>query len=70
MARLQISNDQDADAEPIDAYLEEYRPRKRSPPTLEALKQELEDEFLKPSTTFGANWLNKLQQYVYFSEAG
>ena len=42
--------------------LTERRPRKRNPKTLEAVKHELEDTFLKPPKSFSAEWLNRLQQ--------
>jgi antiviral helicase SKI2 len=59
---LQISESSSTETEPIDAYLEEYRPRKQAASTLEELQKELEEEFLRPSTTFSSSWLNKLQQ--------
>jgi antiviral helicase SKI2 len=59
---LQISESSSIEAEPIDTYLEEHRPRKRAASTLEELQKELEEEFLRPSTTFSSSWLNKLQQ--------
>ena len=41
----------------------ERRPRKkRNLKTLDVVKRELEDTFLKPPNAFGAEWLNKLQQ--------
>ena len=41
----------------------ERRPRKKSNlKTLDVVKRELEDTFLKPPNAFGAEWLNKLQQ--------
>jgi len=51
----------------IDSILDEVRPRKRSKPSIEAQRQILEDDFLKPSHSFSTEWLNKLQQYVPFS---
>jgi len=46
----------------IDHILEEQRPRKRVKQDQEALKRELEQKYLTPSTSFSTEWLNKLQQ--------
>ena len=46
----------------IDSILDQQRPRKRSRRTKEELKQELEKDFLCPSTSFNTKWLNELQQ--------
>ena len=46
----------------IDALLDQQRPRKRVKRTKDELKAELEKEFLTPSTSFSAKWLNRLQQ--------
>lgn len=46
----------------IDSILEEQRPRKRIKQSPEDLKRELEEKYLAPSTSFSADWLNKLQQ--------
>lgn len=46
----------------IDHILEEQRPRKRVKQDKEALKRELEQKYLTPSTSFSTEWLNKLQQ--------
>ncbi len=46
----------------IDSILDEQRPRKRIRQDREALKHELEEKFLTPSTSFSTEWLNKLQQ--------
>ena len=46
----------------IDDILDEARPRKRSRPSPEALKANLEQDFLTPSTTFSPVWLDRLQQ--------
>ena len=40
----------------------ERRPRKKNLKTLDAVKHELEDTFLKPPKSFSAEWLNRLQQ--------
>ena len=46
----------------IDHILEEQRPRKRVKQDQEALKRELEQKYLTPSTSFSTEWLNRLQQ--------
>ncbi|KAF2500286.1 antiviral helicase [Lophium mytilinum] len=46
----------------IDTILDEQRPRKRSRKTKEEVKQNLEKDFLSPSTSFNTPWLNDLQQ--------
>jgi len=46
----------------IDHILDEQRPRKRVKQDQEALKRELEQKYLTPSTSFSTEWLNKLQQ--------
>lgn len=48
----------------LKAFLLEPRPPEKPRPAPEKLKQQLEDEFLSPPTTFSAEWLNRLQQYV------
>ena len=48
----------------IDAYLTESRPRKRARKTFKEIQKDLEEEFLKPSTRFSTEWLNKLQESV------
>ncbi|KAF2178874.1 antiviral helicase [Zopfia rhizophila CBS 207.26] len=50
------------DSDWIDSILDEQRPRKRSRKTKHDIKQELEKEFLSPSTSFNTRWLNELQQ--------
>jgi antiviral helicase SKI2 len=45
----------------IDDILQEQRPRKRTKVSKEQLKQDLEHDFLSPSTSFSTQWLNKLQ---------
>jgi antiviral helicase SKI2 len=57
------SNTSDGTADDwIDHILEEQRPRKRVKQDQEALKRELEQRYLTPSTSFSTEWLNKLQQ--------
>ncbi|KAF2473140.1 antiviral helicase [Lindgomyces ingoldianus] len=46
----------------VDSLLKEQRPHKRLRKTQEAVKQELEQEFLTPSASFNTQWLNRLQQ--------
>ena len=62
--RLQISVNSDGQWNDgsIDALFTQSRPRKRTRKTPEAIKKELEEEFLRPPTTFSAEWLNRLQQ--------
>lgn len=46
----------------IDSIAGEQRPPKRQRKTKDAIKEELEQEFLTPSRSFNVEWLNKLQQ--------
>lgn len=46
----------------IDDALTKRRPRKPKPKNLDTVKQELEETFLKPPTSFSPEWLNRLQQ--------
>lgn len=64
--RLRIgANEHNPDQdECIDGTLSQQIPRKRTKRDSQALKRELENEFLTPQTSFDAKWLNKLQQYV------
>ncbi|MCJ1281219.1 hypothetical protein MMC26_000537 [Xylographa opegraphella] len=50
------------DDECIDVFLTEPRPHKLARKTSEDIKADLEEEILKPSTTFSTEWLNKLQE--------
>jgi antiviral helicase SKI2 len=64
MERVQLSSstpDTAAD-DWIDHILDSQRPRKRIKQDKEALKLELEEKYLTPSTSFSTEWLNKLQQ--------
>ena len=45
-----------------DDLLTEQRPNKRRRKSLDAVKKELEQAFLRPPTSFNGEWLNKLQQ--------
>jgi antiviral helicase SKI2 len=46
----------------IDNILDSQRPRKRVKQDPQALKLQLEEKYLTPSTSFSPEWLNKLQQ--------
>ncbi len=46
----------------INDILNEQRPRKRSKVSKDDLKQQIECDFLTPTTTFSHAWLNRLQQ--------
>jgi antiviral helicase SKI2 len=46
----------------IDSIVGEQRPPKRQRKTKDVIKKELEAEFLTPSRSFNAQWLNQLQQ--------
>ena len=48
----------------IDAFLDEPGQRKQPRKSLDTVKEDLESQFLKPSTSFSTEWLNKLQGYV------
>lgn len=62
--RLQVIGQQDgaSDFGGIDAILDQQRPRKRARKSPEAIKQDLEREFLTPSTSLDTPWLDQLQQ--------
>ena len=56
-----------------EQYLDEHecmntmgqqRPTERAKRDTQALKKELETDFLLPRTSFDGKWLHKLQQYV------
>ena len=46
----------------IDDILDQAKPRKRNRKTHEEIKTKLEQDFLTPSTSFRAEWLDRLQQ--------
>lgn len=46
----------------IDEFLDEANPRKRARISSEAVKANLEKDFLTPATTFSPSWLDRLQQ--------
>lgn len=48
----------------VDDILSLPRPWKKIKRDSEALKKELEQQFMTPPLSLGENWLNKLQQYV------
>ena len=52
----------------IDATLSQIRPKQRIKKNTQALKNELEKDCLTPQTSFDAEWLNKIQQYVVRSK--
>lgn len=56
----QISQDEDC----IDDKLNLQRPRKRTKWDPAILKKDTEMDFLSPPTSYGPDWLNKVQQYV------
>lgn len=64
--RLRMSdNEHDLDQEErIDNSVGQQRRRKRTRRDIQALKKALEQEILTPQTSFDADWLNKVQQYV------
>jgi antiviral helicase SKI2 len=56
------STDYAKDADWLDSLSSHQRPPKRKRKSKEVIKKELEYEFLTPSTSFNARWLNQLQQ--------
>lgn len=48
----------------IDEKLTQQRPRKRTKQSHVSLRKEIENDFLSPPTSFGSEWLNRLQQHV------
>ena len=60
--RLHLNNGNSSEDSCIDDILSQQLPRKRTKRDPEALKEELENAILSPPTSFGAEWLNKLQQ--------
>ena len=62
--QLQVNQHSKTERDPdwIDSVLDEPRPRKRKKKTKEEIKTQLQKEFLSPSTSFDAQWLNELQQ--------
>jgi len=59
LGRLRISGDETIDGILFDQC--RRQPRRHDATTAKA---ELEAKYLSPSTTFSAEWLNRLQQYV------
>ena len=60
--RISSTDDGPGVDEDIDAFLDEPRHRKRIKRASDEVKKELEKEFLKPSTSFSTEWLNKFQE--------
>lgn len=52
----------------IDAILCEQRPKVQATRAQDALKRDLEEDYLTPPTSFSSEWLNTLQQYVIRQE--
>ncbi len=48
----------------VDGTLSQQRPKKRTKRDTQTLKKDLEKDFLTPQTSFDAEWLNEIQQYV------
>ena len=59
LERLHLASE---NQECIDEILDEAKPRKRVRISPEAIKANLERDFLTPSTTFSPAWLDRLQQ--------
>lgn len=62
LEKLRLSSSKFDDAGWIDSIAGEQRPPRRQRKTKEAIKKELEAEFLTPSRSFSTQWLNQLQQ--------
>jgi antiviral helicase SKI2 len=62
LERLRLSTSTLADPGWIDSIVGEQRPPKRQRKTKDAIKKELEAQFLTPSRSFNTQWLNQLQQ--------
>lgn len=64
--RLRIcANERDSDQDGcVDDTRSQQTPRKRTKGDFQALKKELEKDFLTPQTSFDPRWVNRLQQYV------
>lgn len=64
LEKLHLTSTTVAEKEPnwIDSLSHEQRPSKRVRRTKDDIKQDLEKNFLTPSTSFNTRWLNKLQQ--------
>ncbi|KAK7946295.1 ATP-dependent RNA helicase DHX35 [Apiospora aurea] len=61
LSELRLSTESDG-VGTIDDLLYQRRPRKRVKPDPDAVKAQLERDFLAPSRTFNTDWLNRLQQ--------
>jgi antiviral helicase SKI2 len=62
LEKLQLSSSALDDPGWIDSIVGEQRPPKRQRKTKDAIKKELEAQFLTPSRSFNTQWLNQLQQ--------
>jgi antiviral helicase SKI2 len=62
LEKLRLSSSALNDPGWIDSIVGEQRPPKRQRKTKDAIKKELEAEFLTPSRSFNTHWLNQLQQ--------
>jgi antiviral helicase SKI2 len=60
LERVYLAGNADID-DYVDDILHEQRPRKKTKVSKTQLKQDLEQDFLSPSTSFSTQWLNKLQ---------
>ena len=64
VGRLQVGlADQEED---VDVLLDKIQPMKRKRVAPQVTKRSLEEQYLKPSTSFGTAWLNKFQQCVQY----
>ncbi|EDU51447.1 RNA helicase involved in mRNA catabolism [Pyrenophora tritici-repentis Pt-1C-BFP] len=62
LEKLRLSSSKlDENTDWIDSIAAEHRPPKRQRKTKHVIKKELEQEFLTPSRSFNAHWLNQLQ---------
>lgn len=64
LEKLQVHNEAANGQEPewIDSILDQQRPRKRARKSQDDIRENLEKDFLTPSTAFSAPWLDQLQQ--------
>lgn len=60
--RIDAENPVTVDESLTDDELNQPRPVKKRRKSTETMKRELERDFLTPPTTFGTEWLNRLQQ--------
>jgi antiviral helicase SKI2 len=62
LARVHLAAEAIDDDTWIDSILDKQRPHKRTKISKDEIKQNLEREFLTPSTSFSTHWLNELQE--------